>query len=156
MFNAWPAANPKVAEKLVGVSLLLVRYSGFENETAFVKASFKFLKMRNRIPAVAAISVESVSSPSSDSLKILWPDDLVFYEKFYAQTVRDGVQLAVHWHGSGNNWIFKILTFTEFPADTLPDAVRCASAMAAWKALGHAEEELTFEFDGEWKVKKTD
>jgi hypothetical protein len=55
----------------------------------------------------------------------------------------------------GGSAEFTILEFVELLVDTKEDAVRCASAAAAWKALGHSEADLTFKFNGAWRIARS-
>jgi hypothetical protein len=119
-----------------------------------MKGSFKFFKHKNGISAFAAIGVES--APSSD-LSITWTKDVAHYERNYGRAVREGISQALSWHRDlgGGSAEFTILEFVELVVDTKVDAVKCASAAAAWKALGHSEAELTFDFDGAWRVARS-
>jgi hypothetical protein len=116
-----------------------------------MKASFKFFNHKNGISAFAEIGVESTLSAE---FSVKWADDLAHYERNYGDAVREGIIQALRWHvdaGSGSA-AFTISQFIELVVDTKADAVRCAATVAAWKALGHSETDLTFAFDGTWHV----
>jgi hypothetical protein len=70
--------------------------------------------------------------------------------------VANGIRDAIAWHAleGGVAASFRVLEIEELPVDTKPDAVRCAATMAAWKALGHDETGIAFEFDGQWKARR--
>ncbi|SRR5258705_10520334 len=116
-----------------------------------MKGSFKFFKHQDGISAFAEVAVES--APSSDFC-VKWTSDLANYERSYGGAVREGITQALRWHRDlgGGSAGFTILEFVELVVDTKADAVKCASAAAAWKALGHSETDLTFDFDGAWRV----
>src|ERR1039458_6543609 len=110
-----------------------------------MKAAFKFLMHKNGISAFAAISVDAI--PSSQ-FSVTWSNDLTQHERGYGTVVREGIADAMRWHCEtvGSPAAFTVTEFTELVVDTKPDAVRCASSAAAWKALGHSETEMNFSF----------
>jgi hypothetical protein len=116
-----------------------------------MKGSFKFFKQQNGTSAFAEIAVKS--APSSD-FSVRWTNDRANYERNYGGAVWEGIVQALRWHRDlgGGSAEFTILEFIELVVDTKADAIKCASAAAAWKALGHSETELTFNFDGTWHV----
>ena len=115
-----------------------------------MQSSYKFFKHRNGISAFAEVAISS--EPSSD-FHVGWADDLVREEQDYRNAVREGVAQAARWHTDlgGEHASFTICRLVELRVDTKEDAVLCAAAMAAWKALGHPESEIEFVFDGTWR-----
>ena len=113
--------------------------------------SFKFCKQRGGLGAYAVVSVETIAGSAGF---VEWAAAAELFEKFYGVAVRQGIRDALDWHeaGGGTGSAFRVLEIQEFLVDTKPDAVRCAATMAAWKALGHEEAQIVFEFDGEWKA----
>jgi hypothetical protein len=114
--------------------------------------TFKFFKHKNGISAFAAITIELISG-AEDSIE--WAPMAQAQKKSYGEAVLNGIRDAVAWHvlRGGVATGFKVLEIEELLVDTKPDAVRCAATMAAWKALGHAETDVAFEFDNEWKAR---
>ena len=119
-----------------------------------MKASYKFFKHKDGASAFAEIGIESAPSPE---FSIKWANDLKRYEQIYGNAVRQGIAQSLRWHRDlgGSVATFTVSEFVEMVVDTKEDAVKCASAMAAWKALGHSETELAFDFDGTWHVAKS-
>jgi len=120
-----------------------------------MSAFYKFLKHKNGITSFAAIGLELL--PLSEH-RVSWPSDLMMYEQLYADAVAEGINFAMQHHLSleGKPASFLVSEFQELPVDTKFDAVRCAASVAAWKALGHEEDEVTFEFNGSWLAKLKD
>jgi hypothetical protein len=116
--------------------------------------AFKFFKHKNGLSAFAAIALEPVAGVK-DTLE--WEPAAQALEKFYGEAVSNGIRDAVAWHmlEGGAATAFRVLEIVQMLMDTKPDAVRCAATMAAWKALGHAESGIAFEFDGEWKARRS-
>lgn len=112
-------------------------------------ASYKFFRVKNGICSFAQVSIECVPS---DYLEIKWAPDVAGNERIYGNAVREGVSQALRCHQSlgGCAAKFSILALIELPVDTKDDAVVCASAAAAWAALGHPETDLVFTFNGTW------
>jgi hypothetical protein len=118
-----------------------------------MRASYKFFKHKNGISAFAEVGIESAPSPD---FAVTWAKDVATYERNYGNAVREGITQALRWHRDlgGGPAKFTISDFVELIVDTREDAVRCASAAAAWMALGHSETELAFDFEGTWHVSK--
>jgi hypothetical protein len=118
-----------------------------------MKASYRFFKHKNGISAFAEVGIES--APSTD-FTVTWAKNVVDYERNYEDAVREGIFQALQWHLDlgGGPAKFTISEFVELIVDTREDAVKCASAAAAWMALGHSETELVFDFDAAWHVSK--
>jgi hypothetical protein len=116
-----------------------------------MRATHKFFKHKNGKSAFAVVGIEAVPA---DEVTITWSPELAFAEKEYSPAVTEGINKAIRWHSErgGGLSTFTITEFTELYVDTKPDAVSCAAAAAAWKALGHDETLLNFEFQENWIV----
>ena len=117
-----------------------------------MKATYKFFKYKAGISSFAVVGLEAVSSSKTG---VVWLPELVEYERTYSNAVAGGVAAAMKHHMTrgGAPSSFIVTEFTELIVDTKEDAVCCAATVAAWKALGHDESEIVFEFDGHWKAK---
>lgn len=115
--------------------------------------TFKFFKTKRGVSAFAAITLE----PQAGSSEVVeWVPSVILFEAIYGEAVTSGIRDALAWHSleGGTPTAFKVFEFTELLVDTKPDAVRCAATMAAWKALGHEESGISFEFDEEWIARR--
>lgn len=115
--------------------------------------AFKFFKTKGGVSAFAAITLE----PQAGSDEVVeWMPSVRLFEAIYGKAVASGIRDALAWHSAegGAPTSFRVLDFTELLVDTKPDAVRCAATMAAWKALGHEESGISFEFDREWIARR--
>jgi len=114
---------------------------------------FKFFKHNDGISAFAAIAVEPITGVRDP---IEWGPKVKARQMIYGDAVSDGIRDALDWHlrEGGVATAFRILEIEELLVDTKPDAVRCAATMAAWKALGHDETAIAFEFDGAWNARR--
>jgi hypothetical protein len=77
------------------------------------------------------------------------------YNGYYDIALEAGAAIAVREHErqGGEPQRIEILALYANPVDTREDAVRCATALATWKALGHSESDTNVEFEnGEWHV----
>ena len=112
-----------------------------------MKATYKFFKYKAGISSFAVVGLETVSSSETG---VVWSTKLVEYERTYSDAVAEGVAAAMKHHitRGGAPSSFIVTEFTELIVDTKEDAVCCAATVAAWKALGHDESEIVFEFDG--------
>ena len=77
------------------------------------------------------------------------------YTGFYDAEFEKGVMLAANKHEQlgGEPHRIEIVEFRWSNVDTRNDVVRCAMAVATWKALGYGEEAANVEYEnGEWRV----
>lgn len=112
-------------------------------------SAFKFFRHKGGISAFAAITLE----PQAGSDRgVEWMSGVKSFEPIYGEAVASGVRDALAWHTQegGTSTSFLALELEELLVDTKPHAVRCAATMAAWKALGHDESGISFEFEREW------
>lgn len=118
-----------------------------------MRGDYRFMKSRNGILGFAAVSVESEPSTRWD---IRWSDeaDLQALRHVFGAAVEEGVRLAAvdHEKAGGAPQRVEILALGHNPADTRPDAVRCAAAVAAWKPWGHDDATARFQHEAEWAV----
>jgi hypothetical protein len=116
-------------------------------------STFKFFKHKGGISAFAAITLEPQVGLDEG---VEWVPEVKSFEPIYGETVASGIRDALAWHSleGGAATAFRVLEFKELLVDTKPDAVRCAATMAAWKALGHDESGISFEFDREWVARR--
>jgi len=116
-------------------------------------SAFKFFRHQGGISAFAAITLE----PQVGSREgVEWMSEVKSFEPIYGEAVATGIRDALDWHTleGGATMAFRVLEFEELLVDTKPDAVRCAATMAAWKALGHEESGINFEFNREWIARR--
>jgi hypothetical protein len=115
--------------------------------------SFKFFKHKGGISAFAAITLEPQAGVAEG---VDWMPAVKSFEPIYGEAVVSGIRDALAWHTleGGTTTGFLVLELEELLVDTKPDAVRCAATMAAWKALGHEESGISFEFDREWVTRR--
>ncbi len=138
-------------------------YWAMGNDTFFVSvladparpasALFKFFKHKGGLSAFAAITLEQQAGSEGG---VEWMSQIKSFEPTYGEAVASGVRDAIAWHTQegGTSTAFLVLEFEELLVDTKPDAVRCAATMAAWKALGHDESSISFEFEREWVARR--
>ena len=111
----------------------------------------RFLHTRDGVTSFALVGV--TSQPSDDWI-VEWHGSVTRYKDLDA-AAEEGVDIAVreHEHRGGEPHLIEIVELIETPVDTRADAVRCAAALATWKALGHSESDANVMFEeGEWRV----
>lgn len=113
-----------------------------------------FLRWQSGIASVAEVAVEL---QPSNSWAVTWDADssLVRGRSFFGDAVEEGIQIAAREfeRGGGKPHYVKVVELVDWPADTRKDAVRCAAALATWKALGGSESDASVVFEqGEWKI----
>src|SRR5262245_1386139 len=111
------------------------------------------MKTRNGITAFAAVEL---TSQDSDKWAVCWGDAATQLRPVYGSAVDGGIQLArnAHEERGGVPQQITIVSLSETTSDTRADAMRCATAIALWKAWGYSESEVTAAFvDGEWRVR---
>lgn len=116
----------------------------------------KFFRVKH---GIASFAVVGVSSHPSAAHTISWSESASGLRSAYGSAVEKGVRIAAteHERRNGPPHAVEIISIADAPADTKPDAVTCAAALAAWKSWGHAEAEAVVVFeDGEWRVTFTD
>lgn len=119
--------------------------------TSSQMTTFKFFKHKNGNSSFAAITLELMEGATGI---VGWAEALASHEAAYGEAVRLGIKGALKWHGDGGDSAsFRVVDFAELVVDTKPDAARCAATGAAWKALGHDEDRICFELDGQWRAK---
>ena len=113
---------------------------------------YRFLRTRSGVTAFASVALASQPSTAWD---IAWSESAAQLKRVYESAVEAGVRLAAHEHRrrGGKPESVTVVRLVETAADTKPDAVACAAAMAAWKAWGGSESEAKIVFDaGRWQV----
>ncbi len=123
-----------------------------------IRTKHRFLRwMGGGAVSFAEVAVDL--QPSS-TWTITW-DNLTYndseysYTGFYNTSIEEGVDIAAREHErrGGEPYLVGIVELIDQPVDTREDAVRCAAALATWKALGHSESEANVVFEnGEWRV----
>lgn len=104
---------------------------------------------------VTSFAVVEVSSRPSDERMIVWGAATSHLKEMYDTAVDQGVEVAAQEHErrGGQPQRVEVVSLTDNPADTRPDAVACAAAIAAWKSWGHPEGDASVVFEeGAWKV----
>lgn len=112
-----------------------------------MRGHYKLLRVGNGTMRAAQVSL--VAEPS-DTWSIDIPPSVEQVVRLYGDALSEGIMLAAKHHESlgGRQHRFTVESLVRTAADTLADAVRCAGAVAAWKALGHDEGDITMEFRG--------
>jgi hypothetical protein len=122
-----------------------------------VPSEYRLLRTHDGCTSFAKVVVDA--QPSS-TWTITW-DRFTYndasdpYNGYYNIALEAGASIAVREHElqGGEPKRIEILALYANPVDTREDAVRCATALATWKALGHSESDanVTFE-EGEWHI----
>lgn len=117
-------------------------------------SSYKFAKHKNGCGHFAAIALELMNGTPN---VVEWAASFGMFERIYGAAVAEGIQDALDWHvaAGGEMESFRVIDFTWLAVDTKPDAVRCAATMAAWKTLGQDECGIIFDFENEWRAKRS-
>lgn len=117
-----------------------------------MKGESRFFRTRGGLVAYAQVAV--FSEPAAAST-IEWPAKLETMKRVWGQDVERGIQLAAaarEKRGGGCHRIH-VEQVVDIPADTKPDAMTCAAAIAAWKSWGGSEDDLSVTHDdGTWRV----
>lgn len=103
---------------------------------------------------VTSFAIVGVALQPSPAWSVQWNDSVPRYNEFDT-AVEEGVRNAAREHErqEGEPHIVQIMELVETLADTRADAVRCAAAIATWKALGHSESDANVLFEGgQWQV----
>ena len=116
-------------------------------------AKHKFFKTRNGITSFAVVSVRSEVCPAWSTT---WAPTAVPFQQVYSDAVKLGVQRAAEEHEKrgGAPHLIEVISIEDAPSDARLDAVTCAAAVAAWKSLGRAENDIYIDVDdeGRWRV----
>lgn len=113
-----------------------------------MRSDYKFIRHGRRISAYARVVLES--TPAAESA-VVWAPELSGYRKIYGVQVEEGIRAALT--AAGGAWLVTVELIHDAPADTMPDHVRCAAALAAWTSFGHSDSEVLVEERGEtWSV----
>ncbi|MDQ5824660.1 MAG: hypothetical protein M3441_10695 [Chloroflexota bacterium] len=122
-----------------------------------MNGEYRFLRTRDGVTSFASVTVElqpsSIYSVTSDNL--IYNDSEELYNGFYNTALAEGVEIAARAHEQrgGEPQHVEIVKLHATLIDSRADAVRCATALATWKALGHSEDEVNVLFaNGEWRV----
>jgi len=113
-------------------------------------SEYKMLRTKGGKTAFAIVGVTA-----HEGQGIRWHESLSIVRRLYETPVETGIERALreHMERGGPNRSIEVTKLVESPSDTKEDAVRCASALATWKALGHLESESRIVFQGEnWDV----
>ena len=115
-------------------------------------SSFRFIKYSGAVPRFAGVTV---GSDEAEEWSIEWRLSEPGLMRLYGSAIEDGVRAACLEHAKRGGTPGRITVFelVETACDTTPDAVRCASFGATWKALGHPQEQVLLEWDGEWSAR---
>lgn len=118
-----------------------------------MRGEHRFRRVRGGRIAYANVGV---SSQPDAVWRIQWAPELEFYRhNELGAAMEAGVRLAARAHEArgGRLQCVKLVSFGFMPADTLPDAVECAAALASWQAWGHPETDARVDFlEEKWKV----
>ena len=115
----------------------------------------RLLPHRDPFLFVDAITAIDLAVPGVAGRRRVNPGDPVFAGHFPGAPVYPGV-LQIETVGQLGICLahFAAKKTHEVPADTRPDAVACAAAIAAWKSLGgeEADADVSVAEDGSWRV----
>src|SRR5262249_13525829 len=123
-----------------------------KGDNSSMTSTYRFMRTHNGVTAYAKISM---TSHVSDSWKLSWNGPILDIEGIYGHAVQMGFQLAAveHEKRGGMPQHVTLTALVESATDTKPDAVRCATTLAAWEAWGHSSAETKVVFDQhEWVV----
>ncbi len=112
-------------------------------------AEYRFLQTRDGITRFAKATVFSTECQT-------WGVTLVEETStFHRKAVYDGVYLAIAEQSqrNGTRYAVVVTSIVETAADTSPDAVECAVAIATWMSFGREARDLSVRFEqGRWNV----
>jgi hypothetical protein len=117
-----------------------------------MSGAYRFLQTRDGKTAFALVRLES--RPNYVWKTILGPG-LEGVQARYGEALRNGIDAAAFAHAQrgGAAQIVEVTALEYTEADTRPDAVKCAAALAAWKSWNHPEADAFVHYvDGEWSV----
>lgn len=113
---------------------------------------YRFVGIVDGKPRIASVSVRARAASAAG---VTFTDEVSPVDRLeFAAAIEAGVSLAQTWWsergGCPHEMIVDAVEF--YPADTTLDAMECAATMAAWLALGGAEDALVKRFvDGRWR-----
>jgi hypothetical protein len=116
-----------------------------------VRADFRFLRAGKGTSRFARVVLTATPAAQWETHLQLQGDQAAYH----GEAIRAGIALAsaAHAERGGPPHRIELEELIETAVDTMPDAVECAVAVAAWIALGHDEGEACFAFaDGRWQV----
>ena len=121
-------------------------------------SQYGFLRTHGGITYFARVAVESQLSSTWTVTwnKMIYNDSSHPYNGYYDTALETGVAVAVREHEQrgGVPQQVEIVELLANPVDTPAHAVRCATALATWKALGHSESDMYVVFEEEeWRIK---
>lgn len=118
-----------------------------------MRGEYKFVRTRGGVLGFAIVTLESEPSVT---WRVVWHDEdqLTALRAPFGSAVESGIKAAAEAHerSGGVPQRVEILAIGHNPADTRPDAVSCAAAIAAWKAWGHDPAQAQVEYTDGWKV----
>lgn len=112
----------------------------------------RFLRTRNGITVFARVRL---TSRLGEHWTTIVSPELGRLRDIYEPALRAGIDLAAdaHMQRGVQPQVVEVVDLGHSFVDTTLDAVKCAAALAAWKAWGHLESEATIVFaDGEWSI----
>lgn len=109
-----------------------------------MKSEYRFLRTQSGATSFARVTLSA--SPASE-----WCiefDRVMPIVPAYLDALRDGIAIAVREYErlGGVPHRIEVDALQETPADTSPDAVRCAATVATWKAFGREESRIVISY----------
>jgi hypothetical protein len=118
-----------------------------------MRGEHKFVRTRGGILGFALVTLESEPSVT---WQVVWHDEqeLTALRAPFESAVDSGIKIAAAAHElrGGAPQRVEILAIGHNPADTRPDAVTCAAAIAAWKSWGQDPAQAQVEYLDGWTV----
>jgi hypothetical protein len=115
-------------------------------------AEYRFLRTRDGATRFAKVTVVSTEASAwSTTLS----EGLQELGAVYGQAIQNGLSLVIAEQNRQNGQAYAIVVtgLIETAADTSPDVVECAVAVATWKSFGKDERDMSIGFDGgRWKA----
>jgi hypothetical protein len=116
-----------------------------------MQGSHTFRQVKNSVGNFAHVSL--LCHPGKE-YAVHWSADENESKVIHSLALLQGIEDSYRKHlaEGGAPSAFTIEEVQELPVDTTADAMRCAAAMATWRALGHGEHSAKIIHDAEWRV----